>query len=123
MFVCESRYLTKAKSFKKIKMWPFTAEPFKLRHRTVPLTARRVESVFAQHASSTSSAAKMAAEADSVISSVTSGSSTMCARVAMDNVDDNPYTVSEHVVSSCILKFAVNALPPTLLVVGDEMRG
>ena len=47
VFVCESRYAHKAKSFKKIKNWsyPLGQQP-RLITRDIPLTLRRVPSVF-----------------------------------------------------------------------------
>ena len=47
VFVCESRYAHKAKSFKKIKNWsyPLGRQP-RLITRDVPLSLRRVPSVF-----------------------------------------------------------------------------
>ncbi|KAF0306244.1 Protein polybromo-1 [Amphibalanus amphitrite] len=46
VYVCESRYSSKSKTFKKIKMYPFSAPPETLREREVPLEPRRVMSVF-----------------------------------------------------------------------------
>eukprot|EP00117_Sycon_ciliatum_P036027 scpid20638/ scgid27185/ Protein polybromo-1; BRG1-associated factor 180; Polybromo-1D len=98
VFVCESRYMTKAKSFKKIKIWPFTTGRFKLKMRAHPLQARRVESVFAQHAAtSSSSAALMAAKTDNVESSEAGDASStmgsMQATVVSTQVDDQPFVV------------------------------
>lgn len=45
IYVCESRYSTKLRAFKKIKNWPF-ANKTALKLREVPLEAKRVMSVF-----------------------------------------------------------------------------
>lgn len=45
IFVCESRYSTKLRSFKKIKNWPFINNT-PLNARDVPLEPKRVMSVF-----------------------------------------------------------------------------
>ncbi|XP_037079374.1 protein polybromo-1-like [Pollicipes pollicipes] len=45
VFVCESRYSSRARSFKKIKLFPF-ASPDRLTEREQPLEPRRVMSVF-----------------------------------------------------------------------------
>uniref|UniRef100_A0AAG5D381 Polybromo-1 n=1 Tax=Anopheles atroparvus TaxID=41427 RepID=A0AAG5D381_ANOAO len=48
VFVCESRYSSKARSFKKLKTWNLTRsnDPVKLMHREIPLEVKRVMSVF-----------------------------------------------------------------------------
>ncbi|XP_065348205.1 protein polybromo-1 isoform X6 [Cloeon dipterum] len=47
VYVCESRYASKARSFKKIKLWPCTLpEHIKLVTREEPLEPKRVMSVF-----------------------------------------------------------------------------
>jgi len=50
VYVCESRYMTKPRSFKKIKNWPFqllrSMEPIKLISREQPLEPKRIVSVF-----------------------------------------------------------------------------
>ncbi|KAG1687281.1 Protein polybromo-1 [Nymphon striatum] len=46
VYVCESRYATKAKSFKKIKIWPITESTVNLVNREEILTPVRVPSVF-----------------------------------------------------------------------------
>lgn len=47
IYVCESRYTTKVRCFKKIKTWPFQRnEPVKLVLREEPLEPKRVQSVF-----------------------------------------------------------------------------
>lgn len=45
IFVCESRYSTRHKMFKKIKVWPF-ADTVKLIPRETPLEPKRIMSVF-----------------------------------------------------------------------------
>lgn len=45
IYVCESRYSIKLRSFKKIKNWPFT-DTVKLIPREFPLEPKRVMSVF-----------------------------------------------------------------------------
>ncbi|XP_063071885.1 protein polybromo-1 isoform X2 [Engraulis encrasicolus] len=47
VFVCESRYSAKAKSFKKIKMWTMPLSSLKFIPREVPLPVVRVASIFA----------------------------------------------------------------------------
>ncbi|TRZ01822.1 hypothetical protein DNTS_026172 [Danionella cerebrum] len=47
VFVCESRYSAKAKSFKKIKMWMMPLSSVKFVARDVPLPVVRVASMFA----------------------------------------------------------------------------
>lgn len=47
MFVCESRYSAKTKSFKKIKMWTMPLSSVKFVPRDVPLPVVRVASMFA----------------------------------------------------------------------------
>ncbi|XP_041130256.1 protein polybromo-1-like isoform X3 [Polyodon spathula] len=47
VFVCESRYSAKTKSFKKIKMWTMPLSSVKFVPRDVPLPVVRVASVFA----------------------------------------------------------------------------
>ncbi|KAL4655206.1 protein polybromo-1-like isoform X2 [Arapaima gigas] len=47
VFVCESRYSAKTKSFKKIKMWTMPASSVKFIPRDVPLPVVRVASMFA----------------------------------------------------------------------------
>ncbi|XP_062400614.1 polybromo 1, like isoform X3 [Sardina pilchardus] len=46
VFVCESRYTTKTKSFKKIKMWTMPASSVRMVPRDVPLPVVRVASMF-----------------------------------------------------------------------------
>ncbi len=46
VYVCESRYTTKVRSFKKIKTWPYRNETVKLILREIPLEPKRVQSVF-----------------------------------------------------------------------------
>uniref|UniRef100_A0AAR2J535 Protein polybromo-1 n=1 Tax=Pygocentrus nattereri TaxID=42514 RepID=A0AAR2J535_PYGNA len=46
VFVCESRYTTRTKAFKKIKMWTMPASSVKLVSRDVPLPVVRVASMF-----------------------------------------------------------------------------
>lgn len=47
VYVCESRYSTKLKVFKKIKNWPLlSSESTKLLQREIPLEPRRIMSVF-----------------------------------------------------------------------------
>ncbi|XP_012684837.2 polybromo 1, like isoform X5 [Clupea harengus] len=46
VFVCESRYTTKTKSFKKIKLWTMPASSKRLVPRDVPLPVVRVASMF-----------------------------------------------------------------------------
>lgn len=47
VFVCESRYSAKTKSFKKIKMWTMPLSSVKFIPREVPLPVVRVASMFA----------------------------------------------------------------------------
>ena len=47
VFVCESRYSAKTKSFKKIKMWTMPLSSVKFVPRDVPLPVVRVASMFA----------------------------------------------------------------------------
>ncbi|XP_076870387.1 polybromo 1, like isoform X3 [Brachyhypopomus gauderio] len=47
VFVCESRYITRTKSFKKIKIWAMPPSTMKLVPRDVPLPVIRVASMFA----------------------------------------------------------------------------
>ncbi len=47
VFVCESRYSAKTKSFKKIKMWTMPLSSVKFVSREVPLPVVRVASMFA----------------------------------------------------------------------------
>lgn len=47
VFVCESRYSAKTKSFKKIKMWTMPLSSVKFIPRDVPLPVVRVASMFA----------------------------------------------------------------------------
>ncbi|XP_048584024.1 protein polybromo-1 isoform X2 [Nematostella vectensis] len=47
VFVCESRYTNRNKSFKKIKLWPSQTSNVKLIVRDTPLAPKRVSSVFA----------------------------------------------------------------------------
>lgn len=47
IFVCESRYSAKTKSFKKIKMWTMPLSSVKFVPRVVPLPVVRVASMFA----------------------------------------------------------------------------
>ncbi|XP_048877536.1 protein polybromo-1-like [Brienomyrus brachyistius] len=47
VFVCESRYSAKTKSFKKIKMWTMPPSSVRLAPRDVPLPVVRVASMFA----------------------------------------------------------------------------
>ncbi|XP_075689906.1 protein polybromo-1 isoform X5 [Rhinoderma darwinii] len=47
VFVCESRYSAKTKSFKKIKLWTMPVSSVRFRPRDVPLPVVRVASVFA----------------------------------------------------------------------------
>lgn len=44
--MCESRYTTKTKSFKKIKMWTMPASSVKMVPREVPMPVVRVASMF-----------------------------------------------------------------------------
>jgi protein polybromo-1 len=46
VYVCEFRYNSRARSFKKIKAWPFQTGNTKLMLREVPLEPKRVQSVF-----------------------------------------------------------------------------
>ncbi|XP_020708055.1 protein polybromo-1 isoform X4 [Athalia rosae] len=46
VYVCESRYSTKARAFKKIKVWNFDPEHLKLVPRERPLETKRVVSVY-----------------------------------------------------------------------------
>lgn len=47
VYVCESRYMTKTRSFKKIKYWPFELPAaVKLVSRETPIEAKRIMSVF-----------------------------------------------------------------------------
>lgn len=48
VFVCESRYNSRGRSFKKIKNWPFVRahDPIKLSLREIPLEPKRIMSVF-----------------------------------------------------------------------------
>lgn len=47
VYVCESRYLQKSRSFKKIKYWPYTLPTtIKLVQRETPLEMKRIMSVF-----------------------------------------------------------------------------
>lgn len=48
VYVCESRYSTRARSFKKIKTWPFvrTTDPVKLIQRDYLLEPKRIMSVY-----------------------------------------------------------------------------
>lgn len=46
VFVCESRYTTKTKSFKKIKMWTMPASSVRMVLREVPMPVVRVASMF-----------------------------------------------------------------------------
>ncbi|CAJ1050642.1 polybromo 1%2C like isoform X3 [Xyrichtys novacula] len=48
VYICESRYTAKAKSFKKIKIWAMPASSVKLVPRDVPLPVVRVASMFAR---------------------------------------------------------------------------
>lgn len=66
MFVCESRYSAKTKSFKKIKMWTMPLSSVKFVPRDVPLPVVRVASVFA-------SATKHEAEKPSEMTDETKG--------------------------------------------------
>lgn len=47
VFVCESRYSAKTKSFKKIKLWTMPISSVRFVPRDVPLPVVRVASVFA----------------------------------------------------------------------------
>lgn len=47
MYVCESRYSAKTKSFKKIKMWTMPLSSVRFVPRGVPLPVVRVASMFA----------------------------------------------------------------------------
>lgn len=47
VYVCESRYSAKSKSFKKIKMWAMPLSSVRFRPREVPLPVVRVASIFA----------------------------------------------------------------------------
>ncbi|XP_073500536.1 protein polybromo-1 isoform X3 [Phyllobates terribilis] len=47
VFVCESRYSAKTKSFKKIKLWTMPVSSVRFRPRDIPLPVVRVASVFA----------------------------------------------------------------------------
>lgn len=46
VYVCESRYSTRARSFKKIKIWNFDADHLKLTAREEPIEPKRVFSVY-----------------------------------------------------------------------------
>lgn len=46
VYVCESRYSTKARAFKKIKVWNFDPDHLKLISRDKPLEPKRVISVY-----------------------------------------------------------------------------
>ncbi|XP_068170705.1 polybromo 1, like isoform X2 [Antennarius striatus] len=48
VYVCESRYAARCKSFKKIKIWAVPVSSVKLIHREVPLPVVRVSSMFAK---------------------------------------------------------------------------
>lgn len=48
VYVCESRYTAKNKTFKKIKVWSMPASSVKLLTRDVPLPVVRVASMFAK---------------------------------------------------------------------------
>lgn len=48
VYVCESRYAARNKSFKKIKIWAVPASSVKLGPREVPLPVVRVASMFAK---------------------------------------------------------------------------
>lgn len=48
VFVCESRYHARTKSFKKIKIWAMPESSVKLTSREVPLPVVRVASMFAK---------------------------------------------------------------------------
>lgn len=47
VYVCESRYSAKSKSFKKIKMWAMPLSSVRFLPREVPLPVVRVASMFA----------------------------------------------------------------------------
>lgn len=47
VYVCESRYSAKSKSFKKIKMWAMPLNSVRFLPRDVPLPVVRVASMFA----------------------------------------------------------------------------
>ncbi|TNN84387.1 Protein polybromo-1 [Liparis tanakae] len=49
VYICESRYAGRNKSFKKIKIWAVPASSVKLVAREVPLPVVRVASMFAKH--------------------------------------------------------------------------
>lgn len=48
VYVCESRYTARNKSFKKIKIWAMPTSSVKLVPRDVPLPVVRVASMFAK---------------------------------------------------------------------------
>lgn len=48
VYVCESRYATRNKSFKKIKIWSMPVSSVKSVSREVPLPVVRVASMFAR---------------------------------------------------------------------------
>lgn len=48
VYVCESRYAARTKSFKKIKIWAMPVSSVKLVSRDVPLPVVRVASMFAK---------------------------------------------------------------------------
>lgn len=48
VYICESRYAARNKSFKKIKIWAVPASSVKLVAREVPLPVVRVASMFAK---------------------------------------------------------------------------
>lgn len=48
VYVCESRYAARNKSFKKIKIWAMPVSSVKLTSREVPLPVVRVASMFAK---------------------------------------------------------------------------
>ena len=47
VYICESRYSAKAKSFKKIKMWTMPLSSVRFSPRDMPLPVVRVASMFA----------------------------------------------------------------------------
>lgn len=48
VYICESRYTARTKSFKKIKIWAMPVSSVKLVPREVPLPVVRVASMFAK---------------------------------------------------------------------------
>ena len=89
VFVCESRYLTRQKQFKKIKVWSVPQSQVKIKQRPIPLPIQRVESVFA--AKTSSSAVEMAMQTEQAALSDTS-MAVPRARVSSRHIFDGPFT-------------------------------